>query len=140
MENQYSTVIRGMRYRNAAAAIEWLAKVFGFERHAVYEAPNGDINHAELKFNGGMIMLGSAKDDEYGKGFRSPDELGNLQTRSVYIVVEDADAAWQRAIDSGAGVVRPLQDTPYGSREFTVMDPEGHYWSAGTYNPWPPHE
>lgn len=136
MCKSYSTIVPGHRYRNAQAAIEWLCKVFGFERHAVYEDQNGSIGHAELTLGGGMIMLGSGKDDEYGKGFRSPLDLDGVETRSVYIVVPDADAAYARAVAAGAKVIRPLQDTPYGSREFAVKDPEGHSWSAGTYDPW----
>jgi uncharacterized glyoxalase superfamily protein PhnB len=135
-----STVIPGHRYRNAPAAIEWLCNVFGFERHVVYEGKNGSIDHAELTLGNGMIMLGSGKDDEYGKGFKSPADLGGVETRSCYIVVPDADAAYARAVAAGAIVVRPLQDTPYGSREFGVKDPEGHSWSAGTYDPWAKHE
>ena len=135
-----STVIPGHRYRNAPAAIDWLCKVFGFERHAVYEGENGAIGHAELTLGDGMIMLGSVKDDEYGKSFKSPLELGGIETRSVYLVVPDADAAYARAVAAGATIIRPLQDTPYGSREFAVKDPEGHSWSAGTYDPWAKHE
>ncbi len=135
-----STVIPGHRYRNASAAIEWLSKVFGFERHAVYEGKNGSIDHAELTLGSGMIMLGSGKDDEFGRGFKPPEELGGIETRSCYLVVKDADAAYARAVSAGAAVTRPLQDTPYGSREFTVKDPEGHSWSAGTYDPWAKHE
>jgi uncharacterized glyoxalase superfamily protein PhnB len=135
-----STIIPGHRYRNAPAAIEWLEKVFGFQRHAVYEGPNGTIGHAELTLGNGMIMLGSGKDDEYGRGFKSPSELGGIETRSLYIVVPDADAAHARAVAAGATITRPLQDTPYGSREFSVKDPEGYSWSAGTYDPWAKHE
>lgn len=135
-----STIVPGHRYRNAPAAIEWLSNVFGFERHAVYEGKNGSIDHAELTLGDGMIMLGSGKDDDYGKGFRSPSELDGIETRSVYIVVPDADAVYARAVAAGAKVVRPIQDTTYGSREFTVKDPEGHSWSAGTYDPWAKHE
>lgn len=131
-----STIVPGHRYRNAPAAIDWLCKVFGFERHAVYEGENGSIAHAELTLGNGMIMLGSGKDDDYGRGFKSPSELNGIETRSCYIVVLDADAAYARAVDAGAEVIRPLQDTPYGSREFAVKDPEGHSWSAGTYDPW----
>jgi uncharacterized glyoxalase superfamily protein PhnB len=129
-------VIPALRYRNAAAAIDWLCQLFGFERHAVDAAPDGSIGHAELKLGGGMIMLGSARDDEYGRRFKSPDELGGVETRGAYIVVADADACFARAQAAGAVVVRPLQDTPYGSREFGVKDPEGNTWSAGTYDPW----
>ena len=135
-----STIVPSHRYRNAPAAIEWLCKVFGFERQAVYEGENGSIAHAQLTLGSGMIMLGSGKDDDYSRGFKSPQELGGIETRSVYIVVPDADAAYVRAVEAGAAVVRPLQDTDYGSREFTVKDPEGHSWSAGTYDPWGKHE
>jgi len=134
-----STVIPALRYRNAPAAIDWLCSVIGFERHAVYDGPDGTIGHAELTLNGGMIMLGSAKDDEYGRSSKSPDEIGGVETRSAYIVVADADAVHARAVAAGAPIVRPLQDTPYGSREFGLRDPEGNSWSIGTYDPWAAH-
>jgi uncharacterized glyoxalase superfamily protein PhnB len=135
-----STVIPGHRYRNAPAAIDWLCQVFGFTRHAVYEGENGTVAHAELALGGGMIMLGSQKDDEIAASFKFPSELGGVETRSVYIVVADADEAFARAVAAGATIIRPLHDTPYGSREFAVKDPEGHSWSAGTYDPWATHE
>ena len=134
-----SSVMPALRYRDAKAAIEWLCTVFGFERHAVYDGPDGSIGHAELKLGGGMIMLGSMKDDEYGRQFKTPGELGGVETRSAYIVIADADAAYARALAAGATVVRPLAEMGYGSREFTVRDPEGHSWSAGTYDPWKAH-
>jgi uncharacterized glyoxalase superfamily protein PhnB len=131
-----STVMPAFRYQDAPAAIDWLCKVLGFARHVVYEGPNGTVGHAELTLGGGMIMLGSAKDDEYGKRFKSPEDTGGMETASVYIVVPDADAVYAQAVAAGAAVIRPLQDTPYGSREFGVKDPEGHSWSVGSYDPW----
>jgi uncharacterized glyoxalase superfamily protein PhnB len=133
-----STIIPALRYRNAPAAIDWLCQVFGFARHAVYDGPDGTIGHAELTLDGGMIMLGSAKDDEHGQRFKSPEELGGMETCSAYIVVADAEAVYARAVASGAAIIRPMQNTPYGSREFAVCDPEGHSWSVGTYDPWVP--
>ena len=135
-----STVIPALRYRNAPAAIEWLCNVIGFSRHAVYEGKDGTIGHAELVLNGGMIMLGSARDDEHSHRFKSPDELDGIETRGVYIVVPDADEVHARAVAAGATIIRPVQGTPYGSREFAVTDPEGHSWSLGTYDPWAAHE
>jgi uncharacterized glyoxalase superfamily protein PhnB len=129
-----------MRYADAPAAIDWLCQVLGFERHHVYPGENGTIAHAQLTLGGGMIMLGSGKDDEFGSGFTSPANLGGKESRSVYIVVPDADAAYARAVAAGAAIVRPVQDTPYESREFSVKDPEGHTWSVGTYDPWATHE
>jgi len=134
-----STIMPSLCYRNAPAAIDWLCQVFGFARHAVYANPDGSIAHAELTLGGGMIMLGSGKNDEYGRGFKSPEELGGVETRSSYIIVTDADAAFARAQAAGGVVVRPLQNTDYGSREFTVKDLEGQSWSVGTYDPWAAH-
>ena len=131
-----STIMPTMRYSDAPGAIEWLVKVLGFARHAVYEGPNGTIGHAELTLDGGMIMLGSAKEDENRDRFRSPAEVGNVETRSVYVVVADADAVHARALEAGATIIRVLQNTDYGSREFAVLDPEGHSWAVGTYDPW----
>ncbi|MEI9970470.1 MAG: VOC family protein [Terracidiphilus sp.] len=148
MAEPRSTVIPALRYRDAPAAIEWLCNVLGFTRHAVYEGAGGVINHVELSLGGGMIMLGSmkesekgkenekAKEDEQARRFKAPAELGGAETSSVYIVVPDADAVYARAQAAGATIVRPLQQMEYGSREFTVSDPEGHSWSVGTYNPW----
>ena len=98
-KNTPSTIMPTMRYKDAPAAIDWLCQVFGFARHAVYANPDGTISHAELTLDGGMIMLGSQKDDEYGRGFKSPQELGGVETRSSYIVVADADAG----VCAGAG-------------------------------------
>jgi uncharacterized glyoxalase superfamily protein PhnB len=139
MANSRSSVIPAFRYRDAPAAIEWLCSVLGFSRHAVYEGASGEINHAELALDGGMIMLGSMKDDEHGHRFNAPGEVDGMETGSTYVVVPDADAVHERAQAAGATIVRPLRDTEYGSREFAVSDPEGHTWSVGTYDPWAPH-
>ena len=136
MSESRSTVIPALRYRNAPAAIDWFCQVFGFERKAVYEGPDGTIGHAELTLNGGMIMLGATREDEFARSYTPPGDLGGAETRGAYIVVADADAAHARAVAAGAEIIRPLQGTPYGSREFAVKDPEGHSWSAGTYDPW----
>jgi len=131
-----STIMPALRYKNAPAAIDWLCHVFGFQKHAVYPGPNNTIGHAELKLGDGMIMLGSGKDDAYGRGFRSPGDLGGFETRSAYIIVDNADAVYARAKAAGGIILREIQNTDYGSREFSVKDLEGHSWSVGTYDPW----
>ncbi|SRR5579883_1408494 len=138
--NTKSTVISTLRYKNALAAIEWLCHILGFERHAVYTGSDGTIAHAELTLGGGMIMLGSQRDDAYGRGFKSPGEVGGVETRSAYVVVRDVDAIYARAQAAGATIVRQINNTDYGSREFGVKDPEGHTWSVGTYDPWTERE
>jgi uncharacterized glyoxalase superfamily protein PhnB len=117
-----------LKYADARAAIEFLERAFGFERIAVYDADGGAVAHAELRFGEDMVMLGST-----GQGDPSFD-AGAGKT-SLYLVVDDPDARYQRAKDAGAGIQRELEEMDYGSREFTALDPEGNRWSFGTYRP-----
>ena len=134
-----STIFPALRYKDAPAAIEWLVNVLGFTKHAVYANPDGTIAHAELALDGGIVMLGSMKEDARLMRFQPPTELGGVETASIYVAVADADAVYARAQAAGAVIVRPIEDMDYGSREFTIRDPEGHSWSIGTYDPWKAH-
>jgi uncharacterized glyoxalase superfamily protein PhnB len=137
VKNTVSTVIPAMRYRDANAAIEWLCKAFGFERGLIVPGENGTVAHAQLSFGNGMIMLGSAREDEFGRWVKPPRETGGIGTQSAYVIVEDADAHYARAKAAGAEVVMEVEDQDYGGRLYSCLDPEGHLWSFGTYDPWP---
>jgi uncharacterized glyoxalase superfamily protein PhnB len=128
-------VVATMRYRDPAAAIKALCSVFGFTRHAVYEA-GGTVAHAELTLGAGMVMLGGIVDNEYGKTIVQPDEIGMRETQAPYLIVADADAVYSRAREAGFTIVRDIRDEDYGGRGFTCRDHEGHLWSVGTYDPW----
>jgi len=52
---------------------------------------------------------------------------------AAYVVTDDPDGLFARAQEAGATIVTPLNDTDYGSRTFSVRDPEGNLWSFGTY-------
>jgi uncharacterized glyoxalase superfamily protein PhnB len=124
-----------LRYLDAPSAVAWLASAFGFVKHAVHPDSSGGIAHAELKFGPGMIMLGSAKHD--GFGTRTPLEAKAV-TQTIYVYVGESaavDAHYARATAAGAHVIRELQDTDYGSREYSCKDLEGNVWSFGSYNP-----
>jgi uncharacterized glyoxalase superfamily protein PhnB len=129
-----SPVIPTMRYRDAGQMIDWLCAAFGFERRMVIDDGSGGIAHAELTFGDGMIMLGSARDDDFGKLQSTPAVLGGT-TQSPYIVVADADAAYARAKAAGAEMIGDIRQQSYG-RDFSCRDPEGHLWNLGDYNPW----
>ena len=135
-QQMVSTVIPTLRYRNAAAAIEWLCQAFGFEKHLVVPGENGTIAHAQLVFGNGMIMLGSARDDKFGRLQQPPSTVGSVVSQSPYIIVEDVDKHYARAILAGAKVVMPIKDEDYGGRDYSCRDPEGFLWTFGTYNPW----
>ena len=132
-----SSIIPGLRYRDAPAMIEWLCKIFGFERRGIYPNDDGTIAHAQLVLGQGMIMLGSVtKGTPYSALIRQPDAPDWAETQSPYIVVEDCDAVYAAAKAGGATIVLDIVDQDYGGRGFTCRDPEGHLWSVGSYDPW----
>jgi uncharacterized glyoxalase superfamily protein PhnB len=133
-----ATVIPTLRYKEAPAAIEWLCRVFGFEKHLVVPNPDGTIAHAQLSFGNGMIMLGSARPDEYGRLLAQPGEIGGKETQAPYVIVSDPDAIYARAKAAGAEIVTEIHDADYGGRFFSCRDLEGHHWNFGSYDPWAP--
>ena len=121
-------IFPALRYRNGPAALEWLGRAFGFENQMVVPGPEGTIAHAQMKLGPDLIMLGSARHE----GAQNPwDDV----KQGIYVCVADVDAHHARAKAVGAEIVRELQDTDYGSREYSVRDLEGHLWSFGTYRP-----
>ena len=118
-----------LRASDARGLIRFLADAFGFIEVAVYG--EGDrVDHAQLAWPlGGGIMLGSAeRDPAQGDGWAlKPGGFG------CYVVTDDPDKLFARATAAGAKVLRELNNTDYGSREFAVFDPEGNRWSFGTY-------
>jgi uncharacterized glyoxalase superfamily protein PhnB len=117
-------------YTDAPAAIAFLRDAFGFVEAAVYtrEDDPSIVEHAEMRWPlGGGIMFGTAAKDDSAFGQRA---AGN---DAAYVVCDEPDALFERATAAGATVVRELRDEGYGSRGFTVRDPEGNLWSFGTY-------
>ena len=131
-----ATIIPTIRYRDAAAAIEWLCSAFGFERHLVVPGDHGSIAHAQLVLGNGKIMLGSARDDEFGALQKPPAEVGGPGTQSAYVIAADADAHYARAVAAGARIAIEIKDEDYGGRGYSCRDPEGRLWNFGTYDPW----
>jgi uncharacterized glyoxalase superfamily protein PhnB len=126
MSGEAPTLYPSMRYRDAPAAIEFLKRAFGFEEQVVYRNDDGTIAHAQLTYGPSILMLGSDREDPYGK---------RAGQGWLYVAVEDPDAHCRRARAAGAEVLTELHDTDYGSRDYAARDPEGNVWSFGTYRP-----
>ncbi len=117
-------------YEDANRAIAFLTSAFGFDESVVYRDDGGAVVHAELTFNGGVVMIGTGADTQR-VDTRDHPPAG----RGVYCVVEDVEALFARAEAAGARVVWAPHDTEFGTRRCRVMDPEGYEWSFGTYAP-----
>jgi uncharacterized glyoxalase superfamily protein PhnB len=122
-----------LRYRDCDAAVDWLVDVLGCERHFINRSDTGAIGHGELRYGTGMMMVGSYPDQVSGD---LPDlDLGNASTYLINdndTIVEDT---FKRAVSAGAPVIQEFRHQPYGGSSCTVRDPEGNYWTIGSYRP-----
>ena len=122
-----TTVFPTLKYDDAHAAIDFVERTLGMERHQVHEAEPGKVAHAELRFRDAFVMLAS-------RGVGDPKfEPGSPTV--VYIAVDEVDSLYERAKEAGAKILMEPTDQDYGSRDFSLADPEGHVWAFGTYAP-----
>ena len=117
---------------DGAAAIAFYEKAFGATLDSKMLAEDGRrLMHAQLKFGGQLLFL---HDDfpecAIADAARPPSLLGGASL-TLHLGVDDADAAWQQALDAGARIVVPLADQFWGMRYGELKDPFGHVWSIG---------
>jgi uncharacterized glyoxalase superfamily protein PhnB len=128
--------VPALRYRDVAAAIDWLSAAFGFERHRIVTGEDGSIVYGLLTFGDHLIMVWPVRESDLDRLMKQPDEIGGVETQTCYLVVEDADAHYANATAANAGIVIPIQDHDDLGRGYSCRDPEGHIWHFGTYDPW----
>jgi len=109
-------------YRDAGAAVDWLAQAFGLEKDEVLTGADGRVQHASMKLGESLVMLGSP-----GPDFKGPRALGAV-TQNLYVDIDDLEAHHARAVEAGASIIEQPKDTPYGARRYGAEDLEGHRW------------
>ena len=115
-------------YKDASAALDWLERAFGFERSMVITDDEGNLGHSEMRFEDGVIMIGS----EWADYTAAPCSTGGKNSQNVHVQLnEDVDAHCARSSAAGAEIVRPPEDQFYGDRTYSARDPEGHVWTFG---------
>jgi uncharacterized glyoxalase superfamily protein PhnB len=114
------TITPYLLYEDGEAAIDFLARAFGFRLVNRMTGAAGGL-HAELALDDGRVYLGQPQ-----SGFRGPAEVG--RTSQVYVMVDDVDAHYERAKARGARVIEELNDLPFGHRRYGCVDPQGHEW------------
>ena len=113
-------------YDDAAAAIEWLEKAFGFVTRLKVEDGAGGVVHSELELGGGLVMVASARES-----LASPRSLGGANTQSLFVYVDDVEAHCARARAAGARIVSEPSNRDYDAwedRTYETLDCEGHRW------------
>ncbi len=112
--------------RNGAKAVEFYRQAFGAAEMFRLESEDGAVV-VQLSVGGAEFWLA----DESPEYFNfSPESLGGGTVRLV-LIVDNPDAAFERAVKAGATVVWPVADQAYGWRMGRVVDPFGHHWEIG---------
>ena len=125
----------GVYYRDASRMIDWLCSAFGFELKLKVEGEGGRIEHSELGFGDGLIMVGEelAGDARRFQTNRLSPLNAGCNTQNLMVYVDDVDAHCATARSQGARIVTEPELHDYGDdywadRSYGAVDPEGHLW------------
>jgi uncharacterized glyoxalase superfamily protein PhnB len=115
-------IVPRLTYEDAAAAIDFLCRAFGFEEQFRYPMPDGRIGYAEVGYEGHVVALASVWHGFGDTPLRLPAVHGQIAC-----FVDDVDAHFARARDAGATIVaEPIHE--HGRRSYRALDLEGHRW------------
>ncbi|MEZ5966087.1 MAG: VOC family protein [Planctomycetota bacterium] len=120
-------------YDDPRAAIDWLCRAFGFEVRLLVDGDGGRVEHSELTYGDGVVMVaGADKCDKYAF-VRSPSQVGGGNTQNMMLYVDDVAAHCARAKAAGATITRELETHDYGDdywvdRGYGCRDLGGHHW------------
>lgn len=119
-------------YPDPRAAIDWLCRAFGFEVRLLVEGDGGRVEHSELTFGDGLIMVSGVK-PEKSPFARTPVDLNGANTQALMVYVDDIEAHCQRARTAGAVITDEIATHDYGEdywvdRSYGCTDVGGHRW------------
>ena len=129
-----SDVIPMISYENGLAALEWLARAFGFRESARMVGPDGQLAHGELETGDGVIMIASPSSDyQSPRHHRAVCEPAARWSQvpwiidGVLVMVANVDEHCERARGAGAVILSEPEEGPPG-RRYRAEDLEGHRW------------
>ena len=125
----YNTVTPYLVIKGAAKAIDYYKSVFGATVAVRMDGPDGKVGHAELQIGDSRFMLA---DENPQMGHRSAETIGASPV-SLYVYLPDCDKIVQKAVATGAKILRPVADQFYGDRSGFIQDPFGHLWGIATH-------
>ena len=134
MATDYPGVIPMIAYEDGMAALDWLAKAFGFRERTRLAGEGGRLSHGEMDAGSGVIMLATPTPDYQGPAHhREECETANKWSEVPYIIdgvlvyVDDVAKHHQRARDAGARILSEPETDEHGAR-YRAEDLEGHRW------------
>ncbi len=125
-KDQKTAIAPMLSVRNGVSAIEFYKAAFGAAELLRIANESGEV---VARLSVGEAEFWVADESPKHLNF-SPESLGGGSVRMV-MIVEDPDAAFERAVTAGATVVSPVSNQPYGWRVGRIVDPFGHHWELG---------
>ncbi|AGY56955.1 VOC family protein [Gloeobacter kilaueensis] len=117
----YHTVTPYLSVQNVAGLVDFLARAFGAQELHRTVHPNGTFAHCEVRLGDSIVMFSEAS------------EAWPPTPTSIYLYVEDTDAAYRRALEAGATSLMEPADQFYGDRNAGIKDPAGNSWWIATH-------
>jgi uncharacterized glyoxalase superfamily protein PhnB len=105
-------IIPVLSYHDVDAATLWIVKTLGFKIR--WKAGS---HRAQLSIYNSTIAITEVKQAFTSDGI------------SIMIQVDDVTAHYQQAKNAGAKIITELRDYPYGERQYSLEDPQGHAWT-----------
>lgn len=131
---EWPRISSSLYYDDAAKAIDWLCNAFGFEVRLKVEGEGGRIEHSELTFGEGLIMVSGERSDRPGMELLKPPKLvGGANTQNLFVYVDDVEAHLARARAAGAKIRQEPKTSDYGDdywvdKSYGAEDIGGHLW------------
>ena len=129
---EYRSVTPLLVVSDIRRAIDFYTTALGFKTKSVMDSPHG-IMHAELTLRDTTLMLSP---ESRAQNALSASSIGDTPA-TLYVLVENVDQVFNKAVTAGAKVMMPVMDMFWGDRCCIVTDPEGNKWMIATHKSQP---
>lgn len=117
--------------KDVAKATDFYERAFGFARLESAQGEDGQIYHAEMRYQDMVIMMGA--EGAFDSPYKTPNTTGVLSPIVLYFYCKDVDHLFEQAVAAGAKVQSAPQDAFWGDRYCSVIDIDGYVWSFGKH-------
>ena len=125
----YGAVSVSLTVADIPAAAKFYQQAFGFAKRGSMNGPDGKPIHVELTLRATVVML----DREMPERGRHSAKTAGSSPASLYLLTENVDKTFAKAVKLGATAQGPVMDMFWGDRWGTVVDPDGYMWMIATH-------
>ena len=121
-------VIALLAYEDIVKAHDFLVEAFGFTSGGIFRDADGTVRHGEVRAGDFVIWMHRVTPEHR---LLSPRALA-ADSGGLVVRVDDVDAHCAQARAHGAKIMSEPSEKPYGQRDYSTEDTEGHRWWFAT--------